>query len=84
MSKKFFREKFHGASDMVNQEELEKFSGEWILIFDDKIVDHSSDLGDILKSAEEYPVDEITIAKLPSPLELNPKLMEEEISKKLF
>jgi hypothetical protein len=47
-----------------------KFSGEWLLLFNDEIVDHSSNVEDILKLAEEkyssekFPEDEIKITKV--------------------
>lgn len=47
-----------------------KFSGEWLLLFDDQIIDHSKNVEDILKSAEErfpeeeYPEDKIKISKV--------------------
>ena len=49
-----------------DKEEMEKFLGEWVLLFDDKIVKHSPNLEEILKDAEDFPIDEITIAKAPS------------------
>jgi len=47
-----------------------KFSGEWLLLLNDQIVDHSSNIEDILKLAEEkypsekFPEDEIKITKV--------------------
>jgi len=38
---------------MATQEELKKFSGEWVLLFDDQIVDHSVNIEDMLKVADE-------------------------------
>ncbi|RLF52181.1 MAG: hypothetical protein DRN24_03700 [Thermoplasmata archaeon] len=56
---------------MMKQEEIsKKFSGEWILLFNDEIVDHSANVEDILKLAEEkfpadkFPDDEIKISKV--------------------
>lgn len=41
---------------MEQDEILKKYSGEWILLFNDKIVDHSINLEDMLKAADEkYP-----------------------------
>ncbi|KAA0006063.1 MAG: hypothetical protein DRM98_00625 [Thermoplasmata archaeon] len=55
----------------MKQEEIsKKFSGEWILLFNDEIVDHSANVEDILKLAEEkfpadkFPDDEIKISKV--------------------
>jgi uncharacterized protein DUF5678 len=55
----------------MSQSEYEKvFSGEWILLFNDKIVDHSANLEDMLKLAEEkypehkFPNDSIRISKV--------------------
>ena len=47
-----------------------KFLGEWLLIFNDEIIDHSTNVEDILKLAEEkypsekFPEDEIKITKV--------------------
>ena len=41
---------------MKHEDMLKKFSGEWLLLFNDEIVDHSANVEDILKLAEEkYP-----------------------------
>jgi len=55
----------------MRQEDItKKFSGEWILLFNDEIVDHSINIGDILKTCEEkfpaekFPNDEIKISKV--------------------
>ena len=41
-------------------EEMRKYSGEWILVFKDKIVDHSVNLEEVLKVAEEkYPANKV-------------------------
>ena len=55
---------------MKNEELTKKFDGEWILLFNDKIIDHSKNVEDILKLAEEkypedkFPKDEIKISKI--------------------
>ena len=47
-----------------------KFEGEWLLLFNDEIIDHSQNVEDILKLAEEkfpsekFPNDEIKISKV--------------------
>jgi hypothetical protein len=47
-----------------------KLQGEWILLFNDKIIDHSSNIEEILKLAEEkypsdkFPNDDIKISKV--------------------
>jgi hypothetical protein len=47
-----------------------KLSGEWLLLFNDEIVDHSANIEDMLKLAEQrfpadkYPNDEIKISKV--------------------
>ncbi|MGF3585524.1 MAG: DUF5678 domain-containing protein [Thermoplasmatota archaeon] len=57
---------------MKQQDVSKKFSGEWILLFNDKIVDHSANIEDILKLAEEkypadkFPEDQIKISKVLS------------------
>ena len=55
----------------MKQEEItKKFSGEWLLLFNDEIVDHSTNIEDILKTCEEkypadkFPDDEIKISKV--------------------
>ncbi len=43
-----------------SDEELRKYSGEWVLLFKDKVVDHSVNLEEVLKVAEEkYPEDKV-------------------------
>ena len=57
---------------MIQEDELKKFSGEWILLFNDEIIDHSRNIEDILKIAEEkfpsdkFPEDQIKISKVLS------------------
>jgi len=41
---------------MPNQKNLEDFTGEWILLFNDEIIDHSYNIEDMLILAEQrYP-----------------------------
>ena len=55
---------------MKQENILKKFSGEWLLLFNDEIVDHSVNVEDILKIAEEkfpsdkFPDDQIKISKV--------------------
>jgi hypothetical protein len=57
---------------MEQEEILKKYTGEWILLFNDKIVDHSLNLEDVLRVADEkypaekYPEDNIKISKVLS------------------
>jgi len=57
---------------MEQEEMLKKYSGEWILLFNDQIVDHSMNLEDILQVADEkypaekFPEDNIKISKVLS------------------
>ena len=57
---------------MQQEDVLKKYSGEWILLFNDKIVDHSVNLEDMLKAADEkypsgkFPEDSIKISKVLS------------------
>lgn len=57
---------------MERDEILKKYSGEWLLFFNDEIVDHSVDLEDVLKvvdekyPAEKFPDDDIRISKVLS------------------
>ena len=57
---------------MEQEEILKKYSGEWILLFNDQIVDHSLNLEDILRAADEkypaqkFPEDTIKISKVLS------------------
>jgi hypothetical protein len=57
---------------MEQDDILRKYSGEWILLFNDKVVDHSINLEDMLKAADEkypaqkFPEDTIRISKVLS------------------
>lgn len=57
---------------MKTEDISKKFSGEWLLLFNDEIVDHSANVEDILKTAEErypskkFPNDNIKISKVLS------------------
>jgi len=57
---------------MKQEDSPKKFSGEWLLLFNDKIVDHSTNIEDILKLVEEkypadkFPDDDIKISKVLS------------------
>ena len=57
----------------MNRDEIyKKFDGEWILLFNDKIVDHSVNLEDVLRVCDEkypskkFPNDDIKISKVLS------------------
>jgi len=55
---------------MKQEDPSKKFSGEWLLLFNDEIVDHSANVEEILKLAEEkfpsekFPQDNIKISKV--------------------
>ncbi len=57
---------------MEQEENFKKYLGEWILLFNDKIVDHSVNLEDLFKIADEkypadkFPDDNIKISKVMS------------------
>lgn len=57
---------------MLTEDEMKKLSGEWILLFNDQIVDHSRNIEDILKAVDEkypsekFPEDNIKISKVLS------------------
>jgi hypothetical protein len=57
---------------MKKEKNLDEFSGEWILLLNDKIIDHSYNIEDMLKLAEEkypeekYPDNTIKISKVLS------------------
>ena len=57
---------------MQQIDDMKKYSGEWILLFNDEIVDHSINLEDMLKAADEkypsakFPEDNIKISKVLS------------------
>ena len=57
---------------MEQDEVIKKYSGEWILLFNDEVVDHSINLEDMLKAADEkfpsekFPEDTIRISKVLS------------------
>jgi len=45
---------------------MEKLSGEWFVLKDDKIIEHSKDIKNILELSKNYNDKEITISKIPS------------------
>jgi len=55
---------------MSKNKESKELSGEWVLLFNDKIVDHSANIEDMLKLAEEkypdekFPHDSVRLAKI--------------------
>jgi len=55
---------------MKETEASKKFEGEWLLLFNDEIIDHSENVEEILKLAEEkypstkFPEDKIKISKV--------------------
>jgi hypothetical protein len=55
---------------MKNEDLTKKFDGEWILLFNDEIIDHSKNVEEILKLAEEkfpedkFSKDDIKISKV--------------------
>ena len=50
---------------MKQKDDSRRFSGEWLLLFNDKIIDHSTDVEDILKLAEKkYPADKFPEADI--------------------
>ena len=57
---------------MQKDDSLKKYSGEWILLFNDQIVDHSVNIEDMLKTVDEkypsdkFPDDDIRISKVLS------------------
>ena len=57
---------------MQQEGNQKKYLGEWILLFNDEIVDHSQNLDDMLKAADEkypadkFPEDNIKISKVLS------------------
>ena len=57
---------------MLTEDEMKKLSGEWILLFNDQIVDHSRNIEDLLKAVDEkypsekFPEDNIKISKVLS------------------
>jgi hypothetical protein len=63
---------------MKQEDTSKKFSGEWLLLFNDEIIDHSSNIEDMLKLAEEkypadkFPDDEIKISKVLDGMLRNP------------
>jgi len=54
----------------MKEDTTKKFQGEWLLLFNDEIIDHSNNVEEILKIAEEkfpsekFPNDEIKISKV--------------------
>ena len=57
---------------MSKEKNPEEFQGEWLLLFNDEIIDHSDNIEDILKLAEKkypedrFPDDNIKISKVLS------------------
>jgi hypothetical protein len=57
---------------MDQEDILKKYSGEWILLYNDQIVDHSMNLEDVLRVADEkypaekFPGNRIRISKVLS------------------
>ena len=57
---------------MGKEKSPEEFPGEWLLLFNDEIIDHSSNIEDMLRLAEEkypedrFPEDNIKISKVLS------------------
>ena len=55
---------------MKDTDVSKKFEGEWLLLFNDEIVDHSENVEEILKLAEEkypsnkFPEDKVKISKV--------------------
>lgn len=55
---------------MIKDDFNKKFPGEWLLLFNDEIIDHSINIEDILKicdekyPADKFPDDEIKISKV--------------------
>ncbi len=55
---------------MIKNDFNKKFPGEWLLLFNDEIIDHSINIEDILKicdekyPADKFPDDEIKISKV--------------------
>jgi hypothetical protein len=57
---------------MKEEDVSKKFTGEWLLLFNDEIIDHSNNIEDILKlvdekySQDKFPKDDIKISKVLS------------------
>jgi len=55
---------------MKQNDITKKLSGEWLLLFNDEIVDHSANIEDVLKTYDEkfpegkFPEDQIKISKV--------------------
>ena len=45
---------------------MERHIGEWVILKDNDIIEHNSDIKVILENAKKYADDEITISKVPS------------------
>ena len=70
ISNKFYICQIRNIYEMKEENISRKFSGEWLLLFNDEIIDHSRNVEDILKLAEKkypsekFPEDEIKITKV--------------------
>jgi hypothetical protein len=55
---------------IVKAKQQELSEGEWVLLFNDKIIDHSANVEDMLRLAEEkfpqekFPLDSVKISKI--------------------
>jgi hypothetical protein len=45
---------------------MEEYSGEWVILKNDEIIEHNKDMKIILELSEKYKEKEITISKIPS------------------
>ena len=45
---------------------MEELVGEWVILENDKIIEHNKDIKVILELAEKYDDEKITISKIPS------------------
>ncbi len=57
---------------MTQKDHLKEYTGEWILLFNDEIIDHSINLEEVLKTADEkfpsdkFPQENVKISKVLS------------------
>jgi len=51
-------------SNDISVEKMKKYEGEYVVIHNEEVVEHSKDFSKILRLAENYPKDEAIITKI--------------------
>jgi hypothetical protein len=48
----------------ISREDMEKYEGEYVVIFEKEVVEHSKNISEIIKLSENYPIDKAIITKI--------------------